>query len=294
MLDFTSRLMNFRINDPLGGNGGSRVDRFIAAAMKFEGQPYKYGGGHTSDTFSKPGPVDCSGLVTQAARMAGLNFDGTAATQQDKGRSVSMNDLQPGDLLFHGNPASHVGIYIGNGKAIHAPKTGDVVKVVDVKDYGYFDNARRLFDAADRATADAPETEKPEKPRAERPADRFERTAMAPAPAPAPGPSYVPQAGETLLAVAQKTLGDANRWQEIYALNQHLMPSPYVLFPGQPITLPAGAVVEPAAVAAPAPIQVAALAPTTTGAVGTFQNVQNVLNATKDRMGRILSGMAMA
>jgi cell wall-associated NlpC family hydrolase len=89
--------------------------------------------------------VDCSGLVTQAARWSGLNLDGNAAMQQRRGRPVSMNALQPGDLLFHGTPASHVGIYIGDGRAIHASSTYGRVMIVNVRDYGYFDNARRVI-----------------------------------------------------------------------------------------------------------------------------------------------------
>jgi hypothetical protein len=117
--------------------------------------------------------VDCSGLVQQAARLAGLNLDGTAATQQRKGRPVSMSQLQPGDLVFHGNPATHVGIYIGNGKVIHAPHTGDHVRIVDLHSYHYFDSARRVFDAP---ASVAPDPVQP-----------------APAPAPRPDKPYVPQ-----------------------------------------------------------------------------------------------------
>lgn len=123
---------------------GDAAGRLIGNAMRFLGQPYHWGGGHAS-RLSHPGPVDCSGLVVQAARWSGLNFDGTAATQQRRGRAVSMNALQPGDLLFHGTPASHVGIYIGDGRAIHASSTYGRVMVVDVKAYGYFDNARRVL-----------------------------------------------------------------------------------------------------------------------------------------------------
>ncbi len=113
---------------------GSPVDRFLMNAMRFMGQPYKWGGGH-GGTMGGPGPVDCSGLVQQAARMAGLNFDGTAAIQQRRAKPVALNALKPGDLVFRGNPASHVGIYIGDGKVLHSPKTGDVVKITTVNGF---------------------------------------------------------------------------------------------------------------------------------------------------------------
>lgn len=130
---------------PLKGTAApNEADRYIQAAMQFVDQPYRWGGGHVDKT--GVGPVDCSGLVLQAARMVGRNFDGTAADQQDMGKAVGMDELQPGDLLFKGDPASHVGIYLGDGKFLHAPQTGDVVKVSDVAEYGKFTEARRVFD----------------------------------------------------------------------------------------------------------------------------------------------------
>src|SRR5688572_29117748 len=76
----------------------NKADEFLSKVKSFLGQPYLWGGGHVGTTFSKPGRVDCSGLVMQAARMAGFNLDGTAAVQQRMGKPVSMNDLKPGDL----------------------------------------------------------------------------------------------------------------------------------------------------------------------------------------------------
>jgi hypothetical protein len=132
------------------------ADKFLEQAMRFKGQPYLWGGGH-GGPMSGPGPVDCSGLITQAAQLAGMpSLAGTAAVLQDKGKPISMSDLKPGDLVFNGNPAHHVGIYIGNGLVLHAPHTGDVVKISPVS---YFENAVRVFDEAGQpvsgATADA-------------------------------------------------------------------------------------------------------------------------------------------
>ena len=98
----------------------SKVDNFINGAQRFKGQWYKWGGGHGGE-MKKPGGVDCSGLVMQAGYKADLNLVGTASSQQDKGRAVSMKHLKPGDLVFSGNPAYHVGIYVGHGKVLHAP-----------------------------------------------------------------------------------------------------------------------------------------------------------------------------
>jgi hypothetical protein len=78
----------------------------------------------------------------QAGYKADMNLVGNTVVQQHKGRSVSMKNLKPGDLVFRGNPSYHVGIYIGHGKVLHAPHTGARVQIVDV---GYFEYARRLF-----------------------------------------------------------------------------------------------------------------------------------------------------
>lgn len=134
---------------PAGERALNDADRFLATAMSFLGQPYRYGGGHINGTFSKPGPVDCSGLVSQAAKMSGHpSIYGTAKVLQRKGQAVSMNELKPGDLVFKGNPAYHTGIYIGDGKVLHAPRTGDVVRIASVQGW---DSARRIFDEAGQA-----------------------------------------------------------------------------------------------------------------------------------------------
>ncbi|MEB3188495.1 MAG: C40 family peptidase [bacterium] len=129
------------IIEPKGPVPLSAAERFVEKAMLFKGQWYRYGGGH-GPTMSRPGPVDCSGLVQQAARMMGRNLDGTADMQQRRGKAVSMRELRPGDLVFVGRPATHVGIYIGQGKVLHAPRTGERVSIAPVR---WFDNARRVF-----------------------------------------------------------------------------------------------------------------------------------------------------
>jgi soluble lytic murein transglycosylase-like protein len=134
---------------PTNGVPLNDADRFLKTAMSFLGQPYRYGGGHINGTFAGPGPVDCSGLVSQSAKMSGHpSIYGTAKVLQGKGQPVSMNDLKPGDLVFKGDPAYHTGIYIGDGKVIHAPRTGDVVKVVSVQGW---ESARRIFNEAGQA-----------------------------------------------------------------------------------------------------------------------------------------------
>jgi cell wall-associated NlpC family hydrolase len=138
----TNQTRTYQANRAQDDQRQNKADEFLRKAMAFKGQPYLWGGGH-GGTFNKPGPVDCSGLVQQAARMSGINLDGTAAVQQTKGKAVSMNDLKPGDLVFRGNPASHVGIYVGDGKVLHAPQPGEAVQLTTASS---FDSARRVFD----------------------------------------------------------------------------------------------------------------------------------------------------
>lgn len=119
-------------------NGGS----VIAAAKSALGIPYKWGGNDL-----KTG-VDCSGLVQQAYKAAGIDIPRTTY-DQIKAADIVSSDLSkavPGDLLFRGSNGgypSHVGMYIGNGQYIHAPRTGDVVKIGDMstgnwREYGHF------------------------------------------------------------------------------------------------------------------------------------------------------------
>jgi cell wall-associated NlpC family hydrolase len=72
---------------------------------------------------------DCSGLTMRAYQAAGVSLPHSSAAQSRMGKKVSFNALKPGDLLFYGRPVSHVGIYMGGGKMVHAPRSGSRVKV---------------------------------------------------------------------------------------------------------------------------------------------------------------------
>lgn len=72
---------------------------------------------------------DCSGLTMRAFQTAGVNLPHSSAAQSRMGKSIAFNKKQPGDLLFFGRPVSHVGIYIGGGKMVHAPRSGSRVKI---------------------------------------------------------------------------------------------------------------------------------------------------------------------
>jgi peptidoglycan DL-endopeptidase CwlO len=109
----------------------------IANAKQYLGVPYVWGG-------STPSGFDCSGFVSYVYRSVGISLPRTSSAQQNVGTRVSLNQLQPGDLVFRGSPAYHVGIYIGGGQYIHAPQTGDVVKIASFNP-SQFSTASRIL-----------------------------------------------------------------------------------------------------------------------------------------------------
>ena len=72
---------------------------------------------------------DCSGLTMRAYQAAGVSLPHSSAAQSRIGKKVSLKALKPGDLLFYGRPVSHVGMYLGGGTMVHAPRSGSRVKV---------------------------------------------------------------------------------------------------------------------------------------------------------------------
>ena len=120
---------------PTGGaNRGADSEAVIAAASKYLGVPYLWGG-----TDPKTG-LDCSGFTQRVYADLGIDLPRTSAQQATAGKPVaSIADARPGDLVFNDYSADrpgidHVGIYIGNGKMIASPQDGEVVKVQNVGD----------------------------------------------------------------------------------------------------------------------------------------------------------------
>jgi len=101
--------------------------RAVAAALAQVGVPYVWGGASPSTGF------DCSGLVQWAFGQAGISLPRVASAQEQVGTLVpSLADAAPGDLVFYGNPAYHVGIYLGDGYMVDAPETGQTVSIQPV------------------------------------------------------------------------------------------------------------------------------------------------------------------
>ena len=109
--------------DSTGTASGQEI---VDYARSFLGVDYVYGG-------TSPSGFDCSGLVYYCYRHFGYSVNRTATAQSYNGVVVSSSELQPGDLIFFGSVSggyiTHVGIYVGNGQFLHAPHTGDVVKI---------------------------------------------------------------------------------------------------------------------------------------------------------------------
>ncbi|MFG2940669.1 NlpC/P60 family protein [Streptomyces sp. NPDC048282] len=99
----------------------TKAAKAIAFARAQIGKPYVWGA-------TGPGSYDCSGLSQAAWKAAGVSLPRTTYDQVNAGTTVSLADAQPGDLVFFYDDVSHVGIYIGNGMMIHAPKPGAYVR----------------------------------------------------------------------------------------------------------------------------------------------------------------------
>ena len=131
-----------------GGGGGkasapqrsSRGARVASLATRYLGIPYRWGGSSPSTGF------DCSGFVMYLYRQVGVSLPHNAAMQYRHGRAVSRGSLRRGDIVFF-NGLGHNGIYLGGGRFIHSPSSGDVVKISRLSEGWYssrYVGARRV------------------------------------------------------------------------------------------------------------------------------------------------------
>lgn len=99
----------------------TKAAKAIAFARAQIGKPYVWGA-------TGPDSYDCSGLTQDAWKAAGVDLPRTTYDQVTAGKTVSLTDARPGDLVFFYDDITHVGLYIGNGMMIHAPKPGTYVR----------------------------------------------------------------------------------------------------------------------------------------------------------------------
>ena len=104
---------------PTDGSIGAQA---VSIAMQYLGVPYVWGG-------ASPGGFDCSGLTSYVYAQLGVGLSHYTGSQWNEGTRVPADQLLPGDLVFFHSDLHHMGMYIGNGQMIHAPQTGDVVKI---------------------------------------------------------------------------------------------------------------------------------------------------------------------
>jgi LysM repeat protein len=162
------------------GHGKSVSERIIKTAFTQLGRPYRYGGNSPDTGF------DCAGFVQWTYAQNGISLPRSSGEQLGHGERISKDELRPGDIVifrrYIGSArGTHAGIYLGNGKYIHSPRTGDSIRVDEAFDAHHgprFIGARRVFHDPN-APAPARET----------------MVAAAPAPAPAPA-ADAPDASE--------------------------------------------------------------------------------------------------
>ncbi|MFF3689938.1 C40 family peptidase [Streptomyces sp. NPDC002187] len=115
------------------------VQRTIRWGLGALGTPYQWGGGCSDPRGQDPmGRCDCSSLMQASYKAGGVSISRTTVTQVKDGKAVKVDALKPGDLLFTRGTAAvpeHVGMFIGAGLILHAPKSGDVVKISTLADW---------------------------------------------------------------------------------------------------------------------------------------------------------------
>ena len=127
-MDEAERQAYSREQARLANTVSGRAGVALRYAVKQIGDSYVWGAA---------GPIrwDCSGLTMRAYEQAGVRLPHSSRAQFGYGRSIARNNLLPGDLVFFGSPISHVGIYVGKGKMVHAPRPGARVNIVEFGNY---------------------------------------------------------------------------------------------------------------------------------------------------------------
>lgn len=121
--------------DTYDGPASGRAKAALDFAYAQLGKPYEWGA-------TGPDSFDCSGLTGAAWGAAGVSLPRTVKQQYDAGRKVSQADMQPGDIIYWYNDTQHNGMYVGDGQAIHAPRTGKNVEITPVDSMPFYAASR--------------------------------------------------------------------------------------------------------------------------------------------------------
>ena len=123
------------LGSDLAGSQAAQIA--VDTALAQVGKPYVWGA-------AGPDSFDCSGLVLFAYHAAGISLPHSSALQATMGQPVTRAQLQPGDLIAFYSPVTHIGIYTGSGQMVHAPTSGDVVRVASIDAIGSITRMRRI------------------------------------------------------------------------------------------------------------------------------------------------------
>lgn len=197
-----------------------KATKAVSFAKSQLGDRYLYGG-------TGPNAWDCSGLTQAAWKNAGVSIPRTSQAQWKGLPKVSLNSLKPGDLIVFYSGASHIGLYIGNGKFIHAPNSNRKVSTDTLA--GYY---RNHAIGAVRPTPYVGIGVKVEVPTPKPPT-------TTPA-TPATSSKYEVKSGDTLSSISRVELHKDN-WKPLYEANKEVVgDNPNLIFPGQDLVLPDG------------------------------------------------------
>lgn len=127
-----------RYAGPLPQNDNAVLNQFVETAATYIGIPYVWAGDRPSTGF------DCSGYTRYVFAQHGIDLPHYSGYQAQMGIPVDLADIQAGDLVAFGFPVHHVGIYIGDGLFVHAPRTGDVIKITPLAERSDLSAIRRF------------------------------------------------------------------------------------------------------------------------------------------------------
>lgn len=195
-----------------------KATKAVTYAAAQVGDHYLYGG-------TGPNSFDCSGLTQAAWKAAGVTIPRTSQAQWNGLPHVSLNSLKPGDLIVFYAGASHIGIYIGGGKFIHAPNPSRAVSIDSFSGYyrTHAIGAVRPTPYVSTSTP-APVTPKPVEPKPTTPV--------------VTSGNYTVKSGDTLSAISRDRL-DSSNWHPLYEANKAVIGSdPDMILPGQKLDMP--------------------------------------------------------